>query len=93
VLASLYLNNNDRNARSAEVKHGLHEMRAGEGGVIALLFGEDAMSRRLADLGFTEGASVNCLYKSPSGDPAAYLVRGTVIALRREDAARVEVRL
>ncbi len=74
------------------MKQGLHEMEAGQGGVIALLFGEDAMARRLADLGFTEGASVDCLYKSPAGDPAAYRVRGTVIALRREDAARVEVR-
>lgn len=74
------------------MEHGLHEIDAGQGGTIALLTGEDAMTRRLADMGFTEGTSVGCLYKSPAGDPAAYLVRGTVIALRREDAARVEVR-
>ncbi len=75
------------------MKQGLHEIEAGQGGVISHLAGEDDMSCRLADLGFTEGTGVDCLYKSPAGDPAAYRVRGTVIALRREDAARVEVRL
>lgn len=30
--------------------------------------------------------------KSPLGDPAAYLIKGAVIALRREDAGTVLVR-
>lgn len=73
------------------MKRRLHEIDAGQGGAITRLAGEDAMARRLADLGFTEGTVVDCLYKSAAGDPAAYRVRGTVIALRREDAARLEV--
>ena len=47
--------------------------------------------RRLLDIGFTEGTRVQCLYAAPSGEPRAYLVRGAVIALRREDAARVRL--
>ena len=49
------------------------------------------MGRRLLDIGFTEGTRVQCLYAAPSGEPRAYLVRGAVIALRREDAARVRL--
>ena len=73
--------------------YGLHEIEAGQSGRVAFLAGGDDMERRLADMGFTRGARVECLYKSPAGDPAAYLIRGTVIALRREDAAKVEVLL
>lgn len=45
-----------------------------------------SMRRRLLDMGFTKGASVQCLFKGPSGDPTAYMVRRAVIALRKEDA-------
>ncbi|MDR0841585.1 MAG: ferrous iron transport protein A [Christensenellaceae bacterium] len=71
---------------------GLHEVEAGGGARVLGVRGEDGMARRLADLGFTAGAWVRCLYKSPALDPAAYDIRGAVIALRREDAARIEVR-
>ena len=49
------------------------------------------MRRRLLDLGFTAGAHITCLQHSASGDPAAYLIRGTVIALREEDSRRIAV--
>ena len=45
--------------------------------------------RRLRDLGLTDGARVVCLQKSPCGDPAAYLIRGAVMALRRQDAGTI----
>lgn len=51
------------------------------------------MARRLGDLGFVQGTGIACLYRSPAGDPTAYGIRGTVIALRKQDAARVRVRL
>ena len=43
------------------------------------------------DLGFTEGAKVTVIRKSPIGDPTAYRIRGAVIALRKEEAALIEV--
>ena len=49
------------------------------------------MYRRLLDLGFVRGSTVECVGKSPSGDPSAYLVRGAVIALRSEDARGIGV--
>ena len=48
--------------------------------------------RRLLDLGFIPGAEVEAVLKSPSGDSAAYSIRGAVIALRKGDAARILVR-
>ncbi|MGM9522666.1 MAG: ferrous iron transport protein A [Oscillospiraceae bacterium] len=45
--------------------------------------------RRLLDLGFTPGARVTCLFAAPSGNPRAYMVRGSIIALRSSDAAGI----
>jgi ferrous iron transport protein A len=46
---------------------------------------------RLLDLGFVPGTPIQRLRTGPLGDPVAYLVRGTVIALRIEQAQTVEV--
>jgi len=48
--------------------------------------------RRLLDLGFTAGAPVRALLSSLDDATHAYEIRGTVIALRREQAERVLVR-
>ena len=52
-----------------------------------------SMRRRLQDIGLIEGTRIECLLRSPAGDPAAYLIRGAVIALRAEDSSRVRVEL
>jgi len=48
--------------------------------------------RRFLDLGFTVGTKITAAFKSPSGDPVAYIVRGTVIALRNEDAKKIKIK-
>lgn len=45
--------------------------------------------RRMLDLGLTRGATIQALYKSFLGDPTAYRVRGSLIALRRDQAEAV----
>ncbi len=50
-----------------------------------------SMRRRLLDMGLIEGTKVECVQKSPAGDPIAYLIRGAVIALRSEDSSRIFV--
>ncbi len=47
--------------------------------------------RRLLDLGFVPGSEVEVEMASPAGDPVAYRVRGTVVALRRAQAALIRV--
>lgn len=46
---------------------------------------------RLIDLGLLRGTRIECVTNAPAGGPGAYLVRGTVVALRRADARTVSV--
>ena len=69
----------------------LSELSAGQTGVITGYIKSSSMRRRLQDLGLVPGTEIECLGKSPLGDPAAYFIRRTVIALRREDASQVEI--
>jgi ferrous iron transport protein A len=48
------------------------------------------MRRRLLDLGFVVGALVEVVRKSPLGDPIAFRVSQTTIALRKEESSRIE---
>lgn len=50
------------------------------------------MRRRLLDLGFTPGARVRADLTTFAGDPRAYRIRGTTIALRREQSDRILVK-
>lgn len=47
--------------------------------------------RRLQDLGFVPDTAVEVLHQSPVGDPIAYGLRGTVIALRADLARQIMI--
>ncbi|SDN36425.1 ferrous iron transport protein A [Fictibacillus solisalsi] len=51
---------------------------------------EGVMRRRLLDLGFVPGAVVEVVRKSPLGDPIAFRVSQTTIALRREESSKIQ---
>jgi DtxR family Mn-dependent transcriptional regulator len=51
-----------------------------------------AERNRLLDLGVAPGTVVEIDLVSPAGNPIAYLIRGTSIALRREQSERILVR-
>ena len=67
----------------------LSALEEGQEAFVGALRANGPIRRRLRDLGLTDGARVVCLQKSPCGDPAAYLIRGAVIALRRQDAGTI----
>ena len=69
----------------------LSTLSVGETATVEHLYTKGSMRRRLQDIGLIEGTKVECVQKSPSGDPVAYLIRGAVIALRAEDSAGVLV--
>lgn len=69
----------------------LSSLREGERCCIEELKLNGRMRSRLRDLGLIEGAYVECLHRSASGDPAAYLICGAVIALRNEDTSRITI--
>lgn len=70
-------------------RNDLAGLRPGQTAVVSGLMAQGPMRRRLQDIGLIRGTCVECLSKSPLGDPAAYLIRGAVIALRKNDAAQV----
>ncbi len=69
----------------------LEKLRPGERGTVLALRLQGPLRRRLRDLGLVEGARLQCLGRSPLGDPSAYLLCGAAVALRRGDASRIEV--
>lgn len=49
------------------------------------------IKRRLLDLGLIKGTSITPIFISPSGDPTAFEVRGSIIAIRVEDTHLIDV--
>lgn len=71
----------------------LDHLPEGRSAYVTEVHNEPSMRQRLADIGLIRGTRVTCLCRSPAGDPAAYLIRGAVIALRRHDAEHIQVEL
>ena len=51
------------------------------------------LRRRLLDLGLVNGTNIKAILKSPMGNPIAYEIRGTTIALRKEDSKLITISL
>ena len=69
----------------------LANLQVGERARVASLLSIGSMRRRLQDIGLIEGTEVECVQKSPAGDPVAYRIRGALIALRSEDSSNILV--
>lgn len=50
---------------------------------------QGVLRRRLFDLGFVPGNVIEVMQKSPLGDPIAFRVNNTTIALRREESSLI----
>lgn len=70
----------------------LNELKINETAFINKLNITDNFRRRLLDLGFVTGSKITALYKSPSGNPTAYFIKGAVIAIRDEDAKNIKIK-
>ncbi len=68
-------------------------LEIGQKCLVTDLHATSTQRRRMLDLGLVPGTYVQALHKSPSGDPVAYYIRGSVIALRLEDAKKVCIKL
>ena len=69
----------------------LANLQVGERARVASLLSRGSMRRRLQDIGLIEGTEVECVQKSPAGDPVAYRIRGALFALRSEDSSNILV--
>ena len=70
----------------------LNDIAPGERAVVKSLRARGSMRRRLLDIGLIDGTVVECLGRSPSGDPSAFMIRGAVIAIRSEDCSDIIIR-
>ena len=75
------------------VKTHLDNLPLGTYGKVEVLNCKGAIRRRLLDLGIVKGTPIVPILKSPSGDPTAFIIRGSVIALRKEDANLIVVNI
>ena len=64
----------------------LNELPLNTVGIIDKLNCNGNIRRRLLDLGLVKGTKITPVFKSPSGDPTAFEIRKTLIALRKEDS-------
>ena len=67
----------------------LCDLKKGDGLVIKEIKNGEKLRQRLLDIGFIPETMVKFVRTSPFGDPKAFLVRGTVIALRNSDSAKI----
>lgn len=74
-----------------DISH-LSGLAEGETAVVTELLNSGGIRRRLQDIGLIKGTPVSCFLRGTAGDISAFLIRGAVIALRREDSERVIVR-
>jgi ferrous iron transport protein A len=70
----------------------LDQLPPGKSGVILRVGGEGALRRRLLDMGLTPNTMVAIRKVAPLGDPMELFLRSYVLTLRKEDAAKIEMR-
>lgn len=67
----------------------LHSLHPEESAMITTILTTCPIRQRLLDIGFVNNAVVRCLFASPAKDPVAYLICGSVIALREETSEKI----
>jgi Fe2+ transport system protein FeoA len=71
----------------------LSELQVGERGIVVMLDLAESVQNHLMHMGFVPDAMVTTLRRAPAGDPTVYLVDGLEIALRRETAKSIRVKI
>ena len=69
----------------------LSELRTGEKGVIVKVLGHGGFRKRIVEMGFIKGKTVEVLLNAPLKDPIKYKVLGYEISLRRQEADMIEI--
>ena len=69
----------------------LSELRTGEKGVIVKVLGHGGFRKRIVEMGFIKGKTVEVLLNAPLRDPVKYKIMGYEISLRHQEAEMIEV--
>ena len=71
----------------------LDQLKVGEWGVIQGYQGEEDLHYRLKELGLVSGTRVLVKCFAPLGDPMEVVLRGYSLSIRKQDAAKILIRL
>ena len=71
----------------------LNHLGIGCRGSVVAVGGDTEVRRRLLEMGFTSGASVEVIRRAPLGDPIEFRLRGYHLSLRDEQARHVQIAL
>lgn len=69
----------------------LHLLRPGQRATITGINGASALRRRFVEMGIVKGETILIERNAPLGDPVEYFIKGYHLALRKEEAAQIEV--
>ena len=69
----------------------LSELQTGEKGVVVRVSGHGAFRKRIIEMGFIKGVTVESILNAPLNDPIKYRIMNFEVSLRRSDATKVEV--
>ena len=69
----------------------LADLAKGESRNVVSVTGDDAITRRLMEMGVIPGVAVRMVKSAPFGDPLEINVRGYSLALRRTEAESVKL--
>ncbi len=69
----------------------LTELNIGEKGYILKIGGGNSFRKRLTEMGFVRGQSIEPLFTSPLGNPTTYSIMGYELSLRSGEASVIEI--
>lgn len=69
----------------------LSELRTGEKGIIIKVLGHGGFRKRIVEMGFIKGKTVEVVLNAPLKDPVKYRIMGYEVSLRRQEASMIEV--
>lgn len=69
----------------------LRGVSVGETVVVKKLNGEQALKRRLMDMGITKDSEIYVRKTAPLGDPVEITIRGYELSVRKDDASCIEI--
>ena len=69
----------------------LSELKTGEKGVIIKVLGHGGFRRRIIEMGFIKGKTVEVVLNAPLKDPIKYKIMGYEVSLRRQEADMIEI--
>ena len=69
----------------------LSDLKTGEKGVIVKVLGHGGFRKRIVEMGFIKGTTVEVLLNAPLQDPVKYKILGYEVSLRHDEASMIEI--